>query len=91
MHCKPSVGTFILEWLTNRTPPQCIRDNIVSMALALNPHSNIVKEIPCVKYIQDLRSVLALLTNAWRENLLGVLSRSSRCTMMGPGIKERSS
>ena len=33
MHWKPNVDKLILAWLANRTPPSCIRVNIVSMAL----------------------------------------------------------
>ena len=47
---------LILNWLANRTPPSCIRVNLLSVALAINLNFEVVKEIPCVRHIQVLRT-----------------------------------
>ena len=66
-----NVDKLILDWLANRTPPSCIMVNIVSMALAIHPHSALVKEVPCVKYVRNLRSVLALVTKCLAGKVVG--------------------
>ena len=71
MQWKSNVDKLILEWLANRTPPSCIRVNMVSMALAINPQSEIVKEVPCVKYIRNLRTVLSLVTKCLAGQVVG--------------------
>ena len=55
---------LILNWLANRTPPSYIRFNLLSMALAINPNYEVVKDIPCVRHIQVLRMVLYDVTQA---------------------------
>ena len=55
---------LILNWLANRTPPSCIRVNLLSMALTINPNFEVVKEIPCVRHIQVLHTVLSDVTQA---------------------------
>jgi len=75
MHWKPNVDKLILAWLANRTPPSCIRVNIVSMALAINPNTNVVKEAPCTKYIRELCSVLAILTKCLAGKVVGMLKQ----------------
>ena len=72
MHWKPNVDKLILAWLANRTPPSCIRVNIVSMALAINPNTNVVKEAPCMKYIRELRSVLTILAKCLAGKVVGM-------------------
>ena len=62
---------LILEWLSNCTPPSCIRVNILSMALTINPNSKVVKEIPCAKYIQIMRTVLSLVTKYLAGKMIG--------------------
>ena len=71
MQWKSDVDKLIIEWLANRTPPSCIRVNMVSMALAINPKSEIVKEVPCVKYIRNLRNVLSLVTKCLADKAIG--------------------
>ena len=72
MHWKPNVDKLILAWLANRTPPSCICVNIVSMALAINPNTNVVKEAPCTKCIQQLHSILTILTKCLAGDVGGV-------------------
>ena len=50
---------LILNWLANRTPPSCIRVNLLSMALAINPNFRVLKELLCVRHIQVLCTVLS--------------------------------
>ena len=59
---------LILNWLANCTPPSCIRVNLLSMALAINPKIEVVKEIPCVQHIQVLRMVLYYVTQSVAGN-----------------------
>ena len=55
---------LILNWLAYCTPPSCIRVNLLSMELAINPNYVVVKEIPCVQHIRVLRTVLSDVTQA---------------------------
>ena len=55
---------IILNWIANRTPSSCIRVNLLSVALAINPNFEVVEEIPCVQRIQVLRTVLSDVTQA---------------------------
>ena len=50
---------LILNWLTNRTQPSYIQVNLLLMALAINPNFEVVKDIPCVRHIQVLLTVLS--------------------------------
>ena len=62
---------LILEWLSNCTLPSCIRVNILSMALTINPNNKVVKEIPCAKYIQNMCTVLSLVTKCLAGKMIG--------------------
>ena len=62
---------LILEWLSNRTPPLCICVNILSMAHTINPNAKVVKEIPCAKYIQNMHTVLSLVTKWLAGKMIG--------------------
>ena len=64
MEWNTNTDKLILNWLANRTPPSCIRVNLISMALATNPNFEVVKEIPCVRHIQVLCTVLSGVTQA---------------------------
>ena len=55
---------LILNWLANRTPPSCIQVHLLSMTLAINPNFEVVKEIPCVRHIQVIHTVLSDVTQA---------------------------
>ena len=61
---------LILNWLANSTPPSCIQVNLLSMALAINPNFEVVKEIPCVRHIQVIRTVLSDVTQAVAGNTI---------------------
>eukprot|EP00956_Cyclotella_meneghiniana_P021473 scaffold39185_cov65-Cyclotella_meneghiniana.AAC.1 len=58
----PHVDKLILEMLTNRTPPTCIQANLVAMAEVLCPGMNLVRELPSLKHIKDLRTTLYTVT-----------------------------
>jgi hypothetical protein len=51
----PHVDKLIIEMLANRTPPSCIHANLYAMARVMFPDHIIVKELPSLKYIKDLR------------------------------------
>ena len=55
---------IILNWIDNRTQTSCVRVNLILMALAINPNFEVVKEILCVRHIQELRTVLSDVTQA---------------------------
>lgn len=62
MEWTARVDKLILEMLYNRTPPTCIQANILATARAFFPSGDIVKEIPCVKYIRNMRTTLLTIT-----------------------------
>ena len=64
MEWNTNSDKLILNWLSNCTPPFCIRVNLLLMALAINPNLEVVKEIPCVRHIQVPRTVLSNVTQA---------------------------
>ena len=64
MEWNTNSDKLILYWLDNRTPPSCIQVNLLSVALAINPNFDVVKEIPCVIHIQVLRTVVSDVTQA---------------------------
>ena len=70
MEWNTNSNKLIINWLTNRTPPSCIRVNLLSMALAINPNFEVVKEIPCVLHIQVLSTVLSDVTQAVAGNTI---------------------
>ena len=64
MEWNTNSDKLILNWLTNRTPTSCIRVDLILMALAINTNFEVVKEIPCVRHIQVLRTVLSNVTQS---------------------------
>ena len=87
MRWKQTVDKLILEWLANRTPPECIRVNILSMAVAINPNSQVVTEIPCRKHIQNLWMVLSLVTKCLARKTLGECVRVQQAHSDGTSFK----
>ena len=87
MEWNTTVDKLILEWLANRTPPTCIRVNILSMALAINPGFKVVKEIPCVKHIRNLRTVLSLVTKSVADKYIGESAQIKQLHTDGTGHK----
>lgn len=67
----PHVDKLIIEMLANRTPPTCIQANIYAMAKVIYPHDDIVKELPSLKYIKDLRIPLYTVTKTLAAHRLG--------------------
>ena len=43
MEWNTNSDKLILNWLANHTPPSCIQVNLISMALTINPNSEVVK------------------------------------------------
>ena len=64
---------LILEWLENFTPPSCIQVNILLMEMDTNPNSEVAKVIPCIKYINNMRSALSIPTKFLAGKAIGNL------------------
>lgn len=58
----PHVDKLILEMLSNRTPPTCVQANIFAVAKVLHPSIDVVKELPSLKHIKNLRTTLWLVS-----------------------------
>ena len=67
-----ALGGLLAE-IKHRTPPSCIQVNILSMAMATNPNSEVAKMTPCIKYIKNIRSALSLLTKCLSGKAIGNL------------------
>jgi hypothetical protein len=67
----PEVDKLILEMLANRTPPTCIQANIYAMSQVIHPTIDVVKELPCIKHIKNMRTVLSYNTKALAAYRLG--------------------
>ncbi len=65
------VDKLILEMLVNCTPPTCIQANIFAMSRVLHLEIDIVRELPSVKHIKSLRTVLSTVTKTLAEYQLG--------------------
>jgi len=55
----------------NNTPPSCIQANIYAMARALLPQHDVVIELPSLKHIKNMRTVLALVTKHLAAQQIG--------------------
>ena len=64
MEWNTNSDKLILNWLSNCTPPSCIQVKLLSIALAINPNFEVAKEIPCVRHIQFICTVLSHVTQA---------------------------
>ena len=71
MAWKPHVDKLVLEMLYHRTPPTCIRANIVSASLTFMPSADIVKEVPSLSHIRNLRTVLLTITKTLAAQSVG--------------------
>ena len=56
------VTDMVLEMLTNRTPPNSITPNILTVCKLVSPNYDIVKELPGDRLLRQCRSVLAVHT-----------------------------
>jgi hypothetical protein len=65
------VDKLILEMLANCTPPTCIQANIFAMSRVLHLEMDIVRELPSVKHIKSLRTVLSTVTKTLAAYQLG--------------------
>ena len=71
MQWKPQVDKLCIEMLANRTPPTCIQANIVAVAHTICPNMKIVEELPSLKHIRHLGTVLSQLTRTLAAKRLG--------------------
>ena len=53
---------MVVEMLTNRTPPNSISPNILSMCCHISPNHDLVRELPGKSFLRECRSVLAVHT-----------------------------
>jgi hypothetical protein len=67
----PHVDKLILELLANQTPPSCIQANIFAMSRVINSEQDIVKDLPSLKHIKNLRTVLLYITKTIATYQLG--------------------
>ena len=67
----PHVDKLVIEMLANRTPPSCIQANLYAMAKVIFPNDIVVKELPSLKYIKDLRIPLYTVTKTLAAHRLG--------------------
>ena len=81
MEWSTNYDMLILNWLANRTPPSCYQVNLLSMVLAINTNFELVKEIPCVRHIQVLHTVLSAVTQAVAGN---TIAESTKITQLHP-------
>ena len=58
MQWMPHVDKLIVEMLANRTPAPSIQKNILAMACVIHPNLNIVHELPSLKHIRNMRTIL---------------------------------
>ena len=65
MEWMSHVEKLILEMLANRTPPTCIQSNIVAFCGHILPGQDIIKEIPSVKHIRNMRTVQLTIANGY--------------------------
>ena len=78
---------LILNWLANCTPPYCIQVNLLLMALAINHNFEVVNEIPCVRHIQVLRTVLSDVTQAVAGNTIAESTKNKKLHTDGASHK----
>ena len=57
--------------LANCTPPTCIQANIFAMSRVLNSELDIVRELPSLEHIKNLRTVLSTVTKTLAAYRLG--------------------
>ena len=80
---------LILEFLPNCTPPSCILVIIIYMAMATNPKSEVAKMIPCIKYINNMRSDFPLLTKLLAGKSIGNSVQVNHDTLMQQATREQ--
>ena len=57
--------------LANRTLTSCIQANIFAMSRVLQPEQDIVKELPSLKHIKNMRTILLYCTKVLVAYQLG--------------------
>ncbi|KAL3779114.1 hypothetical protein ACHAWO_005927 [Cyclotella atomus] len=81
----PHVDKLIMEMLANRTPPTCIQANIYAMAQAIFPDYDIVKEIPSLKHIKNLRTAMYTVAKTLAAYQLDILVCGGRISLQSAG------
>ncbi len=71
MKWKSHMDKIILEMLANGTPPSSIPGNIMACSKYMLPNYDVVKEVPCVEYIRNLRDVLKLTSKTLSAKCVG--------------------
>jgi len=62
---------LIIELLANRVPPTSIQASILAMARSFFHEHDIVRELPCLKSIRNMRSTVLRVTKSLAAYLLG--------------------
>ena len=57
--------------LSNQTPPSCVQVNLFATAKVLHPGIDVIKELPSLKHIKNLRTTLGLLTRSLAAYQIG--------------------
>jgi hypothetical protein len=71
MEWTVEVDKLVMELLVNRVPPTSIQACILVMARSLSPGRDIVRELPCLKSIRNMRSTVLRVTKSLAAYLLG--------------------
>ena len=80
---------LILEFLAHRTPPSNIAPNILSVASATFPNKNIVKQLPSLRFIQQMHTVLLHVTKTLAAFQLAGVSHFSQMFTDTDGTSRR--
>ncbi len=71
MEWTVEVDKLVMELLVNRVPPTSIQACILVMARSLSPGRDIVRELPCLKSIRNMRSTVLRVTKSLAAYVLG--------------------
>ena len=71
MEWTVEVDKLVMELLVNRVPPTSIQACILVMVRSLSPGRDIVRELPCLKSIRNMRSTVLRVTKSLAAYLLG--------------------
>ena len=73
---------LIIEWIVNRTPQSCIQVNILLIAMATNPNSEVAKMVPCINISRICVVLCPCSPSAWQACTLAYRYRLSSYTLM---------
>lgn len=75
MEWTVEVDKLVMELLVNQVPPTSIQACILVMARSLSPGRDIVRELPCLKSIRNMRSTVLRVTKSlaayvsWKQHM----------------------